>query len=204
MSVERVLVFPAHLLDQLGPIHGFDTRVDQYLPTLLDPAHLSYMPRDQAEEDPRFKQLIPYVVICCGDLIYTYERSGKGGESRLHQLWSLGVGGHICDADGIVGRAAYEVGYKRELDEEVRIRSPYTESIVGMVYDDRTPVGRVHFGIVHRLELQSPDVEPRDPALAQAQFRPRTEILSMRERLETWSAFVFDHLCATPAEPSSR
>ena len=40
----------------------------------------------------------------------------------------------------------YREGMRRELAEEVVIDTPYTETIVGLINDDETPVGRVHLG----------------------------------------------------------
>ena len=191
---EEVLVFPARLLDELGPFTGFCPRVEDYLPTLLAPANLSYLPRSRAEDDPSFKQLVPYVALRCGDAVYCYERGGQGTETRLHRLLSLGVGGHICREDGARGQTAYETGFARELDEEVHIDTTYTGQIVGLVYDPGTPVGQVHFGIVHLLDLAEPRVTYRDPALADARFRPMDQIRSLRDRFESWSALVIENV----------
>ncbi|QDU59779.1 hypothetical protein Pan216_06110 [Planctomycetes bacterium Pan216] len=191
---EEVLVFPTRLLDELGTFLGFSDRVEEYLPTLLDPEHLSYMPRPLAEDDPSFKQLIPYAVLRSGDQYYCYTRGKAGGEKRLHDLLSLGVGGHVSREDGSEGSEAYEVGFARELDEEVAIESSWTNRIVGMVHDDRTPVGSVHFGIVHLLELDQPKVSHRDPSLAEATFRPAEDIRECLDQLETWARFSFEFL----------
>ena len=114
----------------------------------------------QAEDDPSYKQLVPYVVLKSRDQVYCYERGAKGTESRLHRLLSIGVGGHICKEDGQEGRVAYEAGFARELAEEVEIGTTYHGRIAGLVHDDSTPVGSVHFGVVHVLELAEPHVRP--------------------------------------------
>ena len=196
---EEVLVFPGRLLEELGSFVGFCDRVDSYLPTLLDPRNLSYVPRSLAEDDPSRKQLIPYVVLRSGDSVYCYERGRKGSESRLHRLLSLGVGGHISRSDGAEGQVAYDAGFAREIEEEVGIDTSYESRIVGLVYDDRTPVGSVHFGVVHLFELAAPKVTPRDPTLADARFRPLDEIRPLRDRFESWSGFVLDHVLGAPA-----
>lgn len=191
---EEVLVFPSHLLDQVGSFRGFSPRVGDYLPILLDPANLSYLSRERAENDPSFKQVIPYAVLRHGQEVFTYTRGGKGSEARLHARLSLGIGGHICRLDGAVGPDAYSAGYARELAEEVHIDSEYDDTIVGLVHDDTTPVGSVHFGVVHLLDLSRPRVTHRDPALVDAGFQPCSQIRANAERLESWSAIVFEHL----------
>ncbi|MFO0944528.1 MAG: phosphoesterase [Planctomycetota bacterium] len=191
---EEVLVFPSHLLEKLGTFRGYSNAVESYLPTLLDPANLQYLPRSRAEEDPSFKQLIPYTVLRSGEFVYCYTRGNKGTESRLHDLLSIGVGGHISKEDGSEGRIAYDTGFQRELDEEVSIETTFTQRIVGLVHDDSTPVGSVHFGVVHRIDLAAPKVTHRDPALAKARFRPIEELRKLRDQMESWSAYAFDHV----------
>lgn len=187
---EEVLVFPSEMLSELGGFRGFSAEVDRYLPVLLAEGHLSYRPRSAVEDDPSYKQVVPYVVLRCGDAVYCYRRGKKGGEARLHDLWSLGIGGHIRRQDGDAGSAGYRAGFLRELNEEVAIGCDYGERIVGMVHDDSTPVGAVHFGIVHLLELERPEVEPRDQALDDAGFRPMAHVLRLRSSFESWSVFV--------------
>src|SRR6185295_11540711 len=62
VQTENVLVVPTELFHQLGYFQGFSNQVDRYLPELFDPAHTSYRPRHEVEQDPSFKQLIPYVI----------------------------------------------------------------------------------------------------------------------------------------------
>lgn len=191
---EEALVFPTRLLNELGTFRGFRGDADRYVSVVLAPENLSWLRRSLAEDDPKFKQVIPYVVITAGDLVYCYQRGKKGSEARLHDLWSLGVGGHICREDGEEGMAAYRAGFERELREEVRLATPHMEQIIGVVHDDSTPVGAVHFGVVHLIELAAANVEPIDPALAAAEFRPIAEVFRRRESFESWSRFVIEGL----------
>lgn len=189
---EHVLVFPAALLSRLGKFHGFSSDTARCLPVILADRNLRYLPRSQAEGDPSFKQLIPYIVLKAGETVFCYERGVKGNEQRLHRMSSLGIGGHICREDGAAGRAGYEAGYARELAEEVEIAAPYESRIIGMLYDETTEVGSVHFGIVHLLELAEPSVRPLDSSLARAGFRPIAEIQRNRAAFESWSGFVIE------------
>lgn len=200
---EEVLVFPASVLDRAGGLQGFSRDVERYIPAVLDPGVLSYTPRKLAEEDPGRKQLVAYAVLACGNAVYCYERGSTGGEARLHRRLSLGVGGHVSREDGQAGAAAYESGFARELAEEVEIAGPFENRIVGVVYDGSTAVGRVHFGVVHLLELESPDVRALDPALAGASFRPIEEVAARRDEFESWSAFVIDEVLLDPARLSA-
>ena len=80
-----------------------------------------------------------------------------------------------------------EVGGGRELEEEVSVESPYAIRCVGLINDDQTEVGRVHLGVVHLLDLQRPQVRPREPDIIECSFRPVEEILADMEGFETWS-----------------
>ncbi len=80
----------------------------------------------------------------------------------------------------------------REVAEEVRLETDYTERCVGLINDDSTPVGQVHLGIVHVFELQQPKVERREQALTRAGFASVAELRAQREEFETWSQFLLD------------
>src|SRR5215831_3116367 len=112
---ERVLVIPGAELDQLGRFQGFSPEAERYLTALLVPELMEYRPRSQIEEDPGFKQIIPYVVFRCDDCVFCYTRGNTQGEVRLHRLRSLGVGGHVSEADAAGGKSwdAYEAAMRR-------------------------------------------------------------------------------------------
>jgi predicted NUDIX family phosphoesterase len=193
---ERVLVIPGAELDRLGRFQGFSAEAERYLSALLVPALMDYRPRSQVEEDPGYKQIIPYVVFRSGDGIFCYKRGQSQGESRLHRLRSLGVGGHVSEEDAQGGRTidAYETALRRELEEEVAIGCPGRIRRVGLINDDATPVGRVHLGVVHLYELERPDVAPREDGLAEAGFLPVTTVRALRTEFETWSQICIDSL----------
>src|SRR5512139_840255 len=96
---ERVLCFERKLFEELGVFQGLSLEVEKYLPVVTSPARLVYLNRSEAEHDPRYKQLIPYVLLICGDIILRYRRGRGGQETRLHGLYSVGIGGHIADVD---------------------------------------------------------------------------------------------------------
>ena len=155
---------------------------------------MEYRPRSEVEEDPSWKQIIPYVVLRCADAVFCYTRGKSQGEARLHRLRSLGVGGHVAesDAEGRRSFEAYEMAMRRELDEEVEIASPGSIRLVGLINDDSTPVGSVHLGVVHVCELQHPEARPREEGLAESQFVPITVLESAQNEFETWSQICID------------
>lgn len=194
----RVLVVPAAALDRIGRFQGFCADADRYLDALLVPELLEFRPRSEVESDPSFKQIIPYVVFRCGDLLFNYTRGKTQGEARLHSLRSIGVGGHVDeeDADGRNTAEAYDLALRREIAEEVDVRSAGALQRIGLINDDSTPVGQVHLGVVHLYELEQPSVVPREDGLADAGFGALAELISRRLEFETWSQFCLDALPA--------
>jgi len=187
----RVLVVPAVELDRLGRFQGFHGEADRYLDALLVPGTATFRPRAQVEDDPSWKQIIPYVVFRSGDAVFCYTRGGKTTEARLRRLRSLGVGGHVdeADAEGRGTREAYELAMRRELEEEVEVGSPGASRCVGLINDDSTPVGAVHLGVVHLIELERPAVAAREDGLAEAGFVELGELAGQAERFESWSQY---------------
>jgi predicted NUDIX family phosphoesterase len=191
---ERVLVVPTAVFHEAGVFQGFSSRADHYLPRMLDPRHLSYRPRAEVETDPTFKQLVPYVVLRWRDEVFHYTRGKRATETRLQALRSIGVGGHISADDSSLFDSPYREALFREVAEEVRLESAYTERCLGLINDDSTPVGQVHLGIVHVFELAEPKVQRREQALTRAGFASLAELRSQRAEFETWSQFVLDVL----------
>ena len=142
------------------------------------------------EQDPGFKQLIPYVIFSfrdnAGTQLFQYTRGKGQGESRLHRLRSVGIGGHISAHDAREPQA-YEVGMRRELEEELVIETAFTSRCVGLINDDQNDVGRVHLGIVHVCEVESPTLRAREMDLVEAGFRTVDELQNDIDQFETWS-----------------
>lgn len=191
VSVEHVLVVPTTAFHQLGHFQGFSTDTQKYLSNLLVPELTSYRPRGEMEQDPGFKQLIPYVIFRHRDAagrvsLFQYTRGKGQGEKRLHAKRSVGLGGHISSDDSSCDNP-YEEGMRRELAEEVAIDTPYRATLAGLINDDLTEVGKVHLGVVHIFDVESPDVSPREDEIVDAGFRPVEELLAEIEQFETWS-----------------
>jgi predicted NUDIX family phosphoesterase len=198
-SAEQVLVIPTAVFHEAGVFQGFSGRVDYYLPRILEQRHLRYRPRSEVETDPGFKQIVPYVVLRWQDQVFHYTRGKRATESRLHALRSIGVGGHISLTDENLFESPYREGMFREVAEEVRLETPFTEQCLGLINDDSTAVGQVHLGIVHIFDLQEPKVTRREQALTQTGFSSIQELHAQRDDFETWSKFALAALLAGPA-----
>ena len=199
-EVEHVLVVPTDLFHSLGYFQGFTADVDTYLDTLFDVENISYRPRPQMEQDPNFKQLIPYVIFRYIDdsgavSLYQYSRGGGSGEKRLVSKKSVGIGGHISQEDGDSKDAdPYHDGMAHELKEEVIIETPYVLKLVGLINDDETEVGKVHLGIVHICDVEAPRVRSNEEEIEGNGFQPVTELLDNLEGFETWSSICLQAL----------
>ncbi|QDV54802.1 phosphoesterase [Rosistilla oblonga] len=195
---EQILVIPTSVIEALGAFEGFEPDVDRYLKPLLASDQLSFQPRSQMEEDPSFKQLIPYVVLEWTDAegqvhLFRYTRGSGQGEKRLHAKRSVGIGGHISSEDAD-SSDLYRTGMLRELNEELVIESKYEEQVVGLIYDPSTAVGRVHLGVVHLMKMESADVRNNESGLVDSGFAPLAELIGQREHFEIWSQLCLDHL----------
>ena len=195
---EEILVVPRPLFDELGAFQGLSTEVGRYMPSLLDPENNFFMDRAAAEDDPTHKQLIPYSLFRHEGRYLHYVRGKSGGESRLHALGSLGIGGHINPVDtreDHLGQATYMAGVTREIEEELILEGEHPHRVVALLNDDSNAVGQVHLGVVHLFELTSSEVSAREDALADLQFKTLEELRGpLYERLESWTRFCVDAL----------
>jgi predicted NUDIX family phosphoesterase len=146
----------------------------------------TFIPRENAEVSPEFRQIIPYVLIRHGNAFFVLERTPKQSETRLHHKLSLGIGGHINPGDDLAK------GLRKELEEEVAIDAPYKLEFVGILNDETTEVGRVHLGAVHVLLPEAPRVSVRETEKMNGRWAAVDELRALRERMETWSQIVYD------------
>jgi predicted NUDIX family phosphoesterase len=146
-----------------------------------------FAPRAAMETDPRFKQVIPYLVLRDRDGYFLMRRTRAGADARLHDRFSIGVGGHLNPGDVDLGG-----GLAREWAEE--LDAPFVPEfrLVGLLNDDGTEVGRVHVGVVFTAEAHGRPVAVREKHKLEGRFVPPGDVLAVRERMETWSQLVFD------------
>jgi predicted NUDIX family phosphoesterase len=192
---ENVLVIRRSLFDELGSFHGLNFEPQKYLASILSRGNNFFLPRTEAENDPSYKQIIPYALLAQGDRVLHYVRGKKAGEQRLVSKGSIGIGGHMNDTDESLfawDEQAYRAGVEREVNEEVNIETTFDDRIVALLNDDTTEVGRVHLGIVHVFRLSEPKVQKREAMITNLAFLSREELVSRRENLETWSQLCVD------------
>lgn len=201
---ERVLCFDRTLFEKLGVFQGLSLEVEKYFPVLTAQSNVRYLNRREAEQDKRYKQLIPYALIIHGDRILRYRRGKGGQETRLHGLYSVGVGGHISEEDtGLFSTGpGYHEAMRRELMEEVAI-DVTKEMAVAVINDDSTEVGYVHLGIVHVVYVADKAIANGRDGIVGAEFVPLSEAVKNPEAYESWSRFCLENLDALLAKAAA-
>ncbi|NCC67679.1 MAG: hypothetical protein EOM14_05715 [Clostridia bacterium] len=186
--MENVLTVKRELIAQYLPEKGITSEnCDKVVDIIL--ARHEFTPRPDAENDPSKKQIIPYVVLCCADKVFVTRRLKNGGETRLHGLLSLGVGGHINpetdgDDDDVLHR-----GMMREIGEEVNITTFGKLSARGLINDDTNEVGSVHLGLFYTMEV-SGEVTVRETEKLEGFWVDRSELSALNEQMESWAQFA--------------
>ncbi len=192
---ERVLCFERKLLEGLGVFQGISLEIEKYLPVVTSALQVLYLNRSDAEQDKRYKQLIPYVLVICNDKILRYRRGRGGQETRLHGLYSVGIGGHISEEyHGLFSKdRGYKEGMRRELREEIAVEE-VNESAVAVINDDSTEVGCVHFGVVHVLRVADEKIAGRRSGIVGPEFVPIAEAAKNASAYESWSRLCVENL----------
>ncbi len=178
--------------------------------------HGFFVEREYAERTPGLKQIIPYTIVEQDGEVLCLTRTKSGGEARLHDKLSLGVGGHINpidltpDPEGQNPRNPIPQATQREvLDEELIVEGPHELRSVGLLNDDSNPVGAVHVGWVQVLSTQG-DVRVREVDQMVGDFKSVSELQNMLAsgaNFETWSSFLIpklDQLISTPSTSSAQ
>jgi len=196
---EKVLVVERKVVEQVGMFQGLAFDVQRYLDKLFVPGVPRFLPRSQAEKDPAYKQLIPYVIMACDGRYLSYVRGKRAGETRLLNLRSIGIGGHINPADDmpLFNTDFYETylaAVEREVNEEVSVKTNHTDHIVALLNDESNEVGRVHLGIVHYWILDAPKVSKKEQMITQMAFMTIAELQKVRDTMETWSQLCLKQL----------
>lgn len=191
--MENVLTVKREFVAEYIPQKGITTEnCNLMVDIILN--HYEFLPRPDAENDPSHKQIIPYVVICRADEVFVTKRLKKSGETRLHGLLSLGVGGHINPESDGCGDDVLHRGMKREIEEEVHIDNMGKLTPCGIINDDTTEVGCVHLGLFYTLEVTG-EVSVLETEKLEGFWVKRVELQALIEEMETWSQFVTQALC---------
>jgi predicted NUDIX family phosphoesterase len=189
---EKVLVVPSEIINSLCP-KPFSRDTEGVTAAAVKNAQ--FLARKIAETDFNFKQIIPYVLVRHENRYVLMRRTTKQTEARLHDKFSIGVGGHINDQDMLKGiENIIHHGMRRELEEEIHIQSEQSCELVGVINDNSSEVSRVHMGLVYILTAGSPDFTIVEHDKYTANWASVEEMLPYYERMESWTQIVYDNL----------
>ena len=196
-DLERVLVVPRSLVPDKASWYGLRTDdLDALLAVVAE--HGTFEPRAAMEVDPSFKQIIPYLVLRDGEDYFLMRRTRAGGDARLFDRWSIGVGGHLDPGD-----ADLAGGLRREWHEELVADFEPAFTPYALLNDDTTDVGAVHLGVVVLADSGGRPVRVRETDKLSGAFATPAEVAAGIDHLETWSRIVFDALQAAPTGEST-
>ncbi|GGI40295.1 NUDIX domain-containing protein [Mammaliicoccus stepanovicii] len=153
--------------------------------------------RGDMEEDPSYKQLISYCILENeNNEVLVYERLSGGGEGRLHGLSSIGVGGHMNDVPNATNvEEVINENAKRELEEEVGLNEEAVTNLelIGFINDDENDVGKVHIGLVFKLNVTKSSVSAIETDTLKIDWISKND-LSNDKNYETWSGLIIEGL----------
>jgi len=187
---EKILVVKRTELFKDMPWNGLkEVSFDTYLEIIK--TKQEFMWRSQMEEDPSYKQIIPYLVFSYEGKLFLMQRKSSSSEARLSSKFSLGIGGHIREED-LAGKTIFDWA-TREFNEEVNYKGELKIKPLGLLNDDSNAVGQVHIGFVFLLEGNSDQINIKSE-LKQGNLVSLEECKQYYDRMETWSQIVFDFL----------
>src|SRR3989338_1979289 len=182
--MEQVLVINTEYLKSIiGNKTGFIEFNKQVLDLIKTKSY--FVDRSDAETDETKKQIIPYCMVVNGSKILAVKRKNPG-ELRLKDMLSIGIGGHINPADQ--GTDTVFNAAMRELKEETNFSGNVISQVVGFLSLDNTPVDRVHFGVVYKMDVDN-EVKVIDEGL-EGSFVPLTELSKLMDKMEGWSRIL--------------
>jgi predicted NUDIX family phosphoesterase len=194
--MDFVLVIPRYDLFPRAQPQGFQpldaTAMEE---TILQPVRRRsfFVERRVAEEQPDWKQVIPYCLVRRDEELFTMTRLRTGGEKRLHGLRSIGVGGHVNPVDD--GEDRFLAGLRREVNEEIKLAGGWEPVPLGLINDDATEVGAVHVGLVFGIRAPDGAAEVLEPDKLQGGFERLEQITMLCQNAatwETWSRLVLE------------
>ena len=193
---EHIVALPAHIIP---------TQDDSvWTRCAFDHSDVVIKHRASLEQDPNFRQTIPYAALRCGEKFALYRRTQKGNEAGLHDKYSIGFGGHMDIADVVYDEnsiidihASIALAAQRELEEEVALtngnKAIKTTAYPEMIASNANEVDAVHLGIFTIIDVENESIESNEDQLEIVGFKTLEELAQV-ENLESWSQIIVDRL----------
>lgn len=147
-----------------------------------------FVHRYDAEYNESLIQLIPYTMVFnkTENKIFTTKR--LGGEERLIDEYSLGIGGHVNPKDW--SDDTMLTAAERELREELNITLKERPSRYGTVRDINSSTGD-HLGLVYLVHAAHISVKEKDKL--SGTWMSYEDLITNYDKFESWSRHIIDH-----------
>jgi predicted NUDIX family phosphoesterase len=195
MKKESVLTISASDFFSAYNFQGFSKEIEPFQDLISSQSNLKFLERSFAEINPTYKQIITYGILRCANTFLSYKRTPLLSEKRLHNLYSIGIGGHIGPGDIEEPAEFLQSALFRELHEELIISSPILNiELAGIINDDSNDVGKVHIGAVYWVEVENTNISAKDNSITDCKFCTIDSLVSKYDRYENWSKICIDYL----------
>src|SRR5512143_1091733 len=179
----KIMAIKTELLSELKPNTFYDLTPGR-LAMLRD---YQYLEREPLENDPTYRQVIPYVVVSSPRGICLMQRCKGQGEARLLGKHYIGAGGHVEDGHTVFYTALKEC--TEELGLPLR-----TLDLTGVMLTDGSAVDNVHLCIFGRADSNYTEFQSPEGALHNARWVDPAELLRHVDTMEKWSQIIVEHL----------
>jgi predicted NUDIX family phosphoesterase len=200
--VENIMVVPQYLFHKW--------RHENTLITGHDAVHLFHdmmklaefkERNDDLENNTDWRQVIPYVLVehrAVNSKYLVATRSKQQGESRLWGKSTVGVGGHVNDAEAFaramasqVGPIAYVMcGARREYEEETGWKDFTSMFFEGFIIANESKVDQVHVGVLFHHVTKNEELNSPEAPLHNHRWMYPHELSSAYHSFEGWSKIV--------------
>lgn len=187
---EKILVVKKSILFSYQATSGL-TSIDFNSYQKLIQKYKKFMKRSKMEQNPTYKQIIPYLIFTNDGRYFVMKRKSTASETRLQNKYSIGIGGHIRKED--LKRTNIIDWAYREFDEEVEYEGSYKVKSLGILNDESNPVGQVHTGFVFLLHGDSEKINIKDEH-KEGYLLTLDECFELYNQMESWSQIVLDYL----------
>jgi predicted NUDIX family phosphoesterase len=189
---EKVMVVSREDLFRDGIWNGLRTENLQKYLNIINTKH-KFLPRGDVEQDPSWKQIIPYLIFENDGRIFLMRRKADHTDLRLANNYSLGVGGHINKRD-LNGKGRSLMSWaRREFEEEIDYKGKYKTEFLGVLNHDANDVGMVHAGLVIKVSGDSSEITVKDEHKS-GELVAVDEAQKYYKQMETWSQIIYDEL----------
>ncbi len=190
LEEEKVLVVPRDIIAP-KPWHGIKNEGVVGFEALVK-KHGLFKRRSEVEEDSNWKQIVPYLIFRYKDYYWVMQRTDQAGENRLHDLYTLGIGGHIRKKDW-ESKTVMDWA-KREFEEEVDYHGLFISKPIGLLNAEDTPVSQVHLGYVILIDGNSKEIKLKEEDHQNGQLLTLPQMKKLYDQMEGWSKLVYDFL----------